>query len=92
MSRPKLVHSEHRRTIPAADSLDHFCTHAGYCMTEHGRYFGTLKVVRKTDGRVIYPFDGAPAIGPFSTAQEARDAAKEYGRTLVSGDVLNPET
>jgi hypothetical protein len=61
-------------------------------MTGHGVYFGTLKVVRKTDGRVIYPFDGAPAIGPFSTAQEARDAAKEYGRTLVSGDVLNPET
>ncbi|WP_323050533.1 DUF6723 family protein [Caballeronia mineralivorans] len=29
-------------------------------------YIGSLKVVRKTDGRLLLPFAGAPVVGPFS--------------------------
>ncbi|SDR51362.1 hypothetical protein SAMN05443245_6906 [Paraburkholderia fungorum] len=56
-----------------------------------GIYFGTLSVIRKTDGRVLHPFDGAPDIGPFPTFEEARNAAHAFASRLISSDLLNPE-
>jgi hypothetical protein len=55
-------------------------------------HIGSLKVVRKTDGRLLFPFAGAPVIGPFATALEARSAATIYGAQIVADDIKNPET
>jgi hypothetical protein len=56
-----------------------------------GQFYGTLKVVRLTDKRVLFPFEGCPEIGPFLNRQSAVDAAQRYGEQLASGDLLNPE-
>ncbi|MCG1047860.1 hypothetical protein IHE29_04990 [Mycetohabitans rhizoxinica] len=56
-----------------------------------GRFIGMLKVVRQADRRVIFPFPGAPEIGPFDTIEQARAAALEYGRKVVADDRRNPE-
>lgn len=56
-----------------------------------GRFVGVLKVVRKRDGRMLYPFTGAPEIGRFATIEEARAAAAEEGRRVVAADLRNPE-
>jgi hypothetical protein len=55
------------------------------------RYFGFLKVVRKTDNKVLFPFEGAPELGPFPTREEAQACAATYGRQIVAGDLANPE-
>jgi hypothetical protein len=52
---------------------------------------GELKVVRTLDDRLLFPFDGAPAIGPFRDAAAARDAAMSKGQEIVAVDVANPE-
>ncbi|ALE57372.1 hypothetical protein AC233_23080 [Burkholderia sp. HB1] len=62
-----------------------------YRRTATGTFTGDLKVVRTTDDRVIFPYDGAPMIGPFETALEAREAAARKGAELVAADLLNPE-
>ncbi|MFM0052466.1 hypothetical protein PQR51_23275 [Caballeronia grimmiae] len=54
-------------------------------------YYGTLKVLRKTDGRLLFPFDGAETFGPFSTKQSAIAAAQERGEQLVAADIARPE-
>jgi len=48
-------------------------------------------VVRKTDGRVLFPFDGAPELGPFPTKVEALAAAQVYGEHIVAADLARPE-
>jgi len=53
---------------------------------------GSVKVVRKTDGRLLFPCPGAPVIGLFATALEARSAATIYGAQIVADDIKNPET
>lgn len=58
---------------------------------QKGYYFGQLSITRKTDGRVLYPFDGAPDIGPFHTFSEARDAAQTTASRLIGADLLDPE-
>ena len=47
--------------------------------------------MRTTDDRLIFPYDGAPMIGPFDTALEAREAAARKGAEVVAADLLNPE-
>jgi hypothetical protein len=47
--------------------------------------------VRKTDGRLLFPFDGAEAIGPFETSDEARRAANARGQQIVASDIERPE-
>jgi hypothetical protein len=59
--------------------------------TGDGRYVGRLKVVRTADRKVLFPFDGAPEIGPCATLAEARRAAIEYGREIVAADRATPE-
>ena len=56
-----------------------------------GQFYGTLKVVRLTDKRVLFPFEGCPEIGPFPDRQAAVDAAQQYGEQFASGDLQNPE-
>lgn len=55
------------------------------------RYFGVLRVVRRRDRRVIFPFDGAPELGPFQSKDEAINAAREYGEKLIADDISTPE-
>ena len=56
-----------------------------------GRYAGALKVVRKRDHKVLFPFEGAPLIGPHETPEDARRAALEYGRQIALADRKAPE-
>jgi hypothetical protein len=65
---------------------------ASYHSTGDGRYIGGLKVIRKADRRILFPFEGAPQIGPYESADEARRAAVEYGRAIVAADRAAPET
>jgi hypothetical protein len=57
-----------------------------------GRYIGYLKIRRKTDGKVIYPFEGCTVPGPFTTAEDARNAARVLANELVDHDIARPET
>jgi len=70
---------------------DDFEIYASYHGTSDGRYIGGLKVVRKADRRILFPFDGAPQIGPYASADEARRAAVDYGREIVAADRAAPE-
>ncbi|MET3232879.1 UNVERIFIED_ORG: hypothetical protein ABIC54_005087 [Burkholderia sp. 1263] len=65
--------------------------YATYRRTPSGAFMGDLKVVRMIDDRLIFPFDGAPPIGPFDTASEARDSARAKGAEIVAADLANPE-
>ena len=75
--------------IPTAES--DYRIYPTYRRTVTGTFTGDLKVVRTTDDRVIFPYDGAPMIGPFDTALEAREAAARKGAEVVAADLLNPE-
>jgi hypothetical protein len=48
-------------------------------------------VTRKTDGRRLFPYAGAPDIGPFDTGYEAKMAAEQLGMKLAEADILAPE-
>jgi hypothetical protein len=52
---------------------------------------GTLKVVRVTDGRLLFPFHGAEELGPFETREAAKNAAKQRGMEIVEADLRSPE-
>jgi hypothetical protein len=81
-----------RRLLPPAlgASTDDFAVYATYRMA-HGRFIGTLKVLRKTDSRLLFPYDGAPTIGPYDTKEAAILAATMPGTKLVEADLENPE-
>lgn len=57
-----------------------------------GRYVGYLRIRRRPDGKLIYPFDGCQVPGPYGTAEEARRAAREMADELVRLDIASPET
>jgi hypothetical protein len=95
MKRPKLVYARggrRSRTVEAARTRSDFEVYASYQINAGGLFVGTLKVVRKTDGRLLFPFNGAPVIGPFGTRREACDAAQQRGAALVDSDIESPET
>jgi hypothetical protein len=51
-------------------------------------YFGTSKVVGKTDGRLLFfPFEGAETLGPLSSKAAAVVAAQERGKQVVENDL-----
>jgi hypothetical protein len=79
--------------VPAvpAKSEDDFDISAASKLAGYRRFFGVLRVVRKTDGRVLFPFDGAPDLGPFVTRNEALAAAQVYGEHIVASDLAHPE-
>ena len=94
MRKPKLAYSKKMRKpgLQSGPPTEHdFEIYASYQVNAAGLYIGTLKVVRKTDGRLLFPFAGAPVIGPFPTRQEARTAAATFGSRIVAGDIDNPE-
>ena len=51
----------------------------------------TLKVVRISDKRIIYPFRGCADMPICADAETARAFAEAYGAQLVSGDIAVPE-
>ncbi|WP_144022100.1 DUF6723 family protein [Caballeronia sordidicola] len=59
--------------------------------TGSDQHYGILKVVRRSDKRILFPFNGAPTIGPFPTWTEAHDAALATARKIVEDDLKNPE-
>jgi hypothetical protein len=71
-------------------SLANFRIYASYRGIP-GQFCGTLKVVRLTDKRVLFPFEGCPEVGPFAERQAAVEAAQQYGEQLAIGDLQNPE-
>jgi uncharacterized protein DUF6723 len=77
-------------TSRAESRLD-YEIYATYRRTTEGAFIGLLKVVRKTDGRLLFPFAGSPDIGPFDNGQAAREAAQRYGEGVVDADLDNPE-
>ncbi|PRX27497.1 hypothetical protein B0G75_1142 [Paraburkholderia sp. BL18I3N2] len=93
MSRPKMVFSRAARRSPNAGSVHEadYRIYATYRRTGSGAFIGDLKVVRTTDNKVLFPFDGAPTIGPFETASEAREAARLKGEQMVALDLVCPE-
>jgi hypothetical protein len=76
--------------VPAKSESD-FEVSASTRLAGYRRFFGVLRVVRKTDGKVLFPFDGAGEIGPFVTRIEALAAAQVYGEHIVGADLVNPE-
>ncbi|WP_341845309.1 DUF6723 family protein [Caballeronia temeraria] len=70
---------------------DDFAIYASYRIGTATEYYGTLKVVRRTDTRLLYPFDGAPTLGPFISSEEAICATRNFGNAIVEGDLLRPE-
>ncbi|MFL9858644.1 hypothetical protein PQR72_23375 [Paraburkholderia madseniana] len=64
---------------------------ATYERLSDGRYAGKLRVLRKADRKLLFPFDGAPQIGPYETPEAARQAALDYGRKIAAGDRAAPE-
>ncbi|CAH2783899.1 MAG: FIG00465815: hypothetical protein [uncultured Paraburkholderia sp.] len=77
-------------SLPAASGEDFQIT-ATSKLAGYKRFFGVLKVVRTTDGRVLFPFDGAPELGPYPTKLEAVAAAQVYGEHIVTSDFARPE-
>lgn len=69
---------------------DDYAVYASY-RPSCGRFVGTLKVVRLTDARLLYPFDGAEELGPFASQVEAKEAAVQRGTEIVRADLQCPE-
>lgn len=90
--KPKLMYSRNGPVVPAYQGTSHddFAIYSTYQVL-HGRFIGSLKVVRKTDSRLLFPFDGAPTIGPFDDKNEALRAAATLGNKIVESDIANPE-
>ncbi|WP_027816399.1 DUF6723 family protein [Paraburkholderia bannensis] len=81
----------------AANSAGHFRPEdyevvCGQKVNALGRYIGYLRIRRKPDGKLIYPFDGCQVPGPFATGEEARRAACEMADELVRLDIASPES
>lgn len=90
--RLKNMNDESAMARHKADVSDgDFEIYASYHGTGDGRYMGSLRVIRKSDRKILFPFDGAPQIGPFATPAEAREAAVEHGRKIVAADRAVPE-
>jgi hypothetical protein len=77
-------------SVPARSESD-FEVSTSSRLAGYRRFFGVLNVVRKTDGRLLFPFDGAPELGPYPTKVEALAAAQVYGEHIVAADLANPE-
>ncbi|QIE30497.1 DUF6723 family protein [Caballeronia sp. SBC2] len=80
----------HQPPIPGSTEND-FAIFTSYQINAGGMFVGLLKVVRKTDRRLLFPFEGAAPIGPFRNKLEALSAAEQLGRDIVAGDLRTPE-
>lgn len=88
LSRPKLT----RTTGGSAVSTDDYRIYVTARRNSNGSFNGELIVQRATDGKIPFPFDGAPAMGPFATMEEARVQSMAFGRRIVAADLATPET
>ncbi len=77
-------------SVPAKSESD-FAVKAASKLAGYQRFFGVLSVVRTTDGRQLFPFDGAPELGPYPDKLAALAAAQVYGEHIVAADLANPE-
>ena len=94
MKKPKIVLSMAQFKNRASGELmrvEDFEIYASYQINAGGLFVGTLKVIRKTDGRLLFPFQGSPILGPYPTRQEAREAAVRHGELIVQSDIAVPE-
>lgn len=89
MSRRKLKLTQYLAAGVA--SRDDFSIYVTARRSADGRFYADLLVSRKVDGRRLFPFDGAPEVGPFNSIEEARLAAEEYGARIVAADLACPE-
>jgi hypothetical protein len=91
--KPKIVLHPRRSNQPPVpgSAEDDFAIYASYQINAGGMFVGLLKVVRKTDSRLLFPFEGAAPIGPFRSKFEAVSAAEELGRAIVVGDLRSPD-
>mgnify|MGYP007053963445 CR=1 FL=1 len=69
----------HKADVSDGD-FEIFATYHG---TSDGRYVGGLRVIRKSDRKILFPFEGAPQIGPYATPAQAREAAALIARQPV---------
>jgi hypothetical protein len=91
--KPKIVlypRHNNRFSIPGSTE-DDFAIYASYQINAGGMFVGLLKVVEKTDSRLLFPFESASTIGPFRSKFEAVSAAEKLGREIVAGDLRSPE-
>ena len=66
MKKPKIVLSMTQLKSRGAGErmrAEDFAIYASYQINAGGLFVGTLKVIRKTDGRMLFPFQGAPVLG-----------------------------
>jgi hypothetical protein len=92
MTRPRMIFPKARNAVASKpETQEDYQIYATYRRTTEGSYMGQLKVVRKTDGRLLFPFTGAPDIGPFVDGDQAREAAHRHGEIIVQSDLDNPE-
>ena len=75
---------------PQPETSDDYAIYVTTRLVSVGQFYGDLSIVRKTDARKLYPFEGAEPIGPFATVESARDAAARAAM-LVAADIQNPE-
>ncbi|SAK83580.1 hypothetical protein AWB77_04301 [Caballeronia fortuita] len=89
---PKLVLFANQKTMPTRGTSDtYFEVYASYRGTAGSGFYGTLKAIRKADSRLLFPFDGAEQIGPYSSKEDATNAAQTRGDALVAADIAYPE-
>ncbi len=90
--RPKLVYFPTRIVAPTPGASESdFQIYASYRGSAASGYYGTLKVVRKTDGRLLFPFEGADTLGPYASKSDAIEAAQRRGDEVVQADLARPE-
>ena len=71
-----------------SDDYDVTCT-VGLDSSAHFR--SRVRIERKRDGRIIYPFDGCPAPSAFLTDAEARADAQRLAENLIRADIFCPQ-
>jgi hypothetical protein len=85
VARRKITGARNGKTAP--ESPDDYAVYLTASRAPSGQYFGRLEVVRKTDGKTIYPYDGVLEIGPFETVEEARRSARNLGGMVIDADL-----
>ena len=91
IGKPKLFHSKPVMSPLRGETADDYAIYASYRPSSGGGYFGTLKVVRKPDNRLLFPFEGAPPLGPFPSKHEGVAAAEAMAQSIIQGDITSPE-
>lgn len=76
------------RYLMISDDYEVTCV-IGIDSTAHFR--SRVRIERKHDGRIIYPFVGCPSPGVFLTGADARADATRLAENLIRADIACPE-